>query len=129
VHPLLTHAWILQHELDENSPLLTESAKVNLQENGGRWPIGTTNQDIRNCLVPFEKIFVGFSAVSHSSLTTVYEQTVYNFVDIVIGFEFKKLTYWNKKKNRMMVDKLLLNDVQEQLGGGAEPLLQMGQIS
>jgi hypothetical protein len=50
----------------------------------------------------------------------VFAQKVYHFSDICIGYTFANvLTLAN---NKVVVDKDLLNEVDEQIGGGAESL-------
>lgn len=124
-HPLFNSTWIIQHELDESSPFLTDEMKAELHLQDGKffWPADKfTSMGIRNGLKKFTKLAITFNAVSNSSASSVYAQYLYDFDDIVIGYEHAKATYYDSQSNLIQVDRNLLHDVIEQEGGGAESL-------
>jgi hypothetical protein len=52
----------------------------------------------------------------------VYSQHLYEYIDVNVGYRFASLLY-RDSEGVLGVDPTLINDVIEQHGGGAEPLL------
>jgi hypothetical protein len=65
-------------------------------------------------------VAVSFSGTANASGSSVYAQKVYDYVDVAIGYRFATVLTLSKKEG-LVVDHELLNDVHEQYGGGAEP--------
>eukprot|EP00804_Cyclotella_cryptica_P010378 CCRYP_020702-RB/>CCRYP_020702-RB protein AED:0.33 eAED:0.33 QI:0/0/0/1/0/0/2/0/272 len=62
-----------------------------------------------------------FTGVSNISAASVYRQKVYDYVDLVIGYQFVNPLY-RGRTGKLKVDLSLINDVVEQNGGGGETL-------
>jgi Ion channel len=120
-HPFFKRVWIVRHVLDETSPLVSHEARCRIKENNGYWPEEFNNwQSIREH-VNFLEIIVSLSGTMNVSGSTVYGLKVYDYVDMNVGYTFATL-FTKDAHGKMIVDKVLLNDVRAQAGGGEEPL-------
>ena len=121
-HPFFRRVWFGRHVLDENSPLLSESAKEKIKLNGGYWPPEWNNHlSIREHLY-FRHILVCFSGTSNASVRDVYAHKVYDLVDVNVGYRFVPMNY-HSADGALKTDSYLLNAICEQRGGEAEPVL------
>ncbi len=120
-HPFFKRVWHIRHVLNQNSPLLSHHAKGLVEENQGYWPEELNTYEQVRKHVHFYEIIVNFSGTSNVSGATVYGQKVYEFADLNVGYRFAPLLF-KSDTGKLVVDSSLLNDVLEQLGGGAEPL-------
>ena len=122
-HPFFARVWHGVHVLDATSPLLTDSAKKRIKENGGRWPETWLErpEKIRRKL-DFQSLIVTVSGVSNVSACTVHAYKRYKSEDVIVGFDFAPLVYENESQGRLEVDLSLVNDVREQHKGGGEDL-------
>jgi hypothetical protein len=119
-HPFFKRVWTIRHVLDATSPLLSNKARRAIEANGGFWPEELNNYThVRNHL-NFHEIIVSFSGTANASGSSVYAQKVYDYVDVNIGYSFASVLTMSDQQ-RLVVDHVLLNDVREQYGGGAEP--------
>jgi hypothetical protein len=120
-HPFFKRLWTCRHTIDGESPLLSKRAKQQIMENGGAWPKEWNNaQDVRNS-IRFYQIIVSFTGVSNISAANVYKQKVYDYVDLVCGYQFVNPMY-RSASGKLKVDLKLMNDVVEQNGGGGQNL-------
>ena len=120
-HPFFKRLWTCRHTIDGNSPLLSSAAKQRIMENGGYWPREWNNaENVRNA-IRFNQIVVSFTGVSNISAANVYRQKVYDYVDVVCGFQFVNPMY-RSTSGKLKVDLQLINDVVEQNNGGGEIL-------
>jgi hypothetical protein len=106
--------------LNERSPILSSKARQLIELNNGTWPRALNNAESIRQHLRFNDIIVSFSGTSNASGTNVYAQNVYDYSDAHIGCTFANVLVL--VKNHIVVDVTLLNDIKEQLGGGAEPL-------
>lgn len=121
-HPFFRRVWFGRHVLDENSPLLSESARDKIKQNGGYWPPEWNNHlSIRENLY-FRHILVCFSGTSNASVRDVYAHKVYDLVDVIVGYRFVPMNY-HAADGALKTDSYLLNAISEQRGGEAEPVL------
>jgi len=120
-HPFFKRVWFVRHELNVESPLLTAKARRLVRKNKGYWPEELNHcQGVRES-IQFHQLMVSMSGTSNSSASSVYGQTIYNFVDVVIGYRFAT-TLFRDNQDHIRVDMSLINDVLEQNNGGGEPL-------
>lgn len=120
-HPFFKRLWTFRHTINAESPLLSNAAKQHILENGGTWPSSWNDaQSVRNA-IRFNQIVVSFTGVSNISAADVYKQKVYDYVDLVCGYQFINPLY-RSTSGKLKVDMKLMNDVVEQNGGGGEPL-------
>ena len=120
-HPFFKRLWTCRHTIDGNSPLLSSAAKQRIMENGGYWPREWNNaENVRNA-IRFNQIVVSFTGVSNISAANVYRQKVYDYVDVVCGFQFVNPMY-RSTSGKLKVDLQLINNVVEQNNGGGEIL-------
>ena len=120
-HPFFRRLWTIRHVCNENSPLLPNRIRRKIQENNGYWPRELNSYDEVRRVLNFHEIIVSFSGTANASGSSVFAQKVYSYVDMVVGYSFANVL--NKdKEGKLIVDEHLLNDVKEQIGGGAEPI-------
>jgi hypothetical protein len=112
--------WNIRHVLDETSPILTDQARYLIRSNDGQWPASLSNAESIRKYVCFNDIIISFSGTSNASGRPVYSQKVYMFSDICIGYTFASALAL--ENHRIVVDMNMLNELREQIGGGAEPL-------
>jgi hypothetical protein len=123
-HPFFKRVWFVRHELNVESPLLTAKARRLVRKNKGFWPEELNHyQGVRES-IQFHQLMVSMSGTSNSSASSVYGQTIYNFVDVVIGYRFATAIF-RDNGGHIRVDTSLINDVLEQNNGGGEPLTFM----
>jgi hypothetical protein len=120
-HPFFKRLWTFRHTISGESPLLSTTAKQRIMENGGLWPKEWNNSQAVSNAIRFNQIIVSFTGVSNISAADVYKQKVYDYVDLVVGYQFVNPLY-RGKSGKLKVDMFLINDVVEQNGGGGEPL-------
>ena len=110
--------WNIRHVLNENSPLLSEQARHLIRSNNGQWPASHSNAAGIRKHLHFNDVIISFSGTANASGRTVYTQKVYAFSDICIGYTFANaLTLEN---HHIVVNQNMLNEIREQIGGGAE---------
>jgi hypothetical protein len=119
-HPYFKRVWNVRHVLNEYSPLLTPQVRRTLIENDGYWPEHLNNHESIRANIRFNDCIVSFSGTANASGSTVHAQKVYDFADINVGYSFSNVL--RISNGFVVVDAALLNDVQEQSGGGGEPL-------
>lgn len=110
--------WNIRHVLDENSPLLSDQARHLIRTNNGQWPASHSNAASIRKHLRFNDIISSFSGTANASGRTVYTQKVYAFSDICIGYTFANMMAL--ENHRIVVDQNMLNEIREQIGGGAE---------
>ena len=121
VVPIFKRVWILQHVLNEDSPLLRWKVKAAIKKEGG-WPKSyNTTQRIRRLIRKFDELHVIFQAVSHSGIKA-YKHKTYLAEDLVVGYRFADMSYLSMKKRQINIDRCLINDITEQNYGGGEAL-------
>lgn len=119
-NPYFKRTWVVQHTLNENSPLLDPHVRNSIKSNAGYWPTSFNHyEDIRRSL-KFDRIFVSLVGTSVLSASTVYAQHMYDVFDVNIGYDFVPVLYKGVHGN-IMIDFDVFNDVVEQYGGGGEP--------
>ena len=120
-HPFFRRVWVIQHILNDTSPLLTSKVRKLIRKNHGYWPEKLNNaSDVRNSL-KFNQILVSLCGISNISGDGVSAQKVYDLVDVVVGYQFIEIIN-RSSDGTLKVDLTLLNDVKEQCGGGGEYL-------
>jgi len=67
----------------------------------------------------FDQLIVTFRGVSNVSAAEVYAEKVYKLVDVNVGYDFATMLY--RSEEGVKVDMVVLSDIIEQDGGGAEP--------
>ncbi|KAL3778962.1 hypothetical protein HJC23_009727, partial [Cyclotella cryptica] len=115
-HPFFKRLWTFRHIIDGDSPLLSTAAKQRILENGGLWPREWDSDEAISQAIRFNQIIVSFTGVSNISAASVYRQKVYDYVDLVIGYQFVNPLY-RGRTGKLKVDLSLINDVVEQNGG------------
>lgn len=120
-HPYFRRVWFGRHRLDENSPLLTPSARNRVKLAGGYWPADMNNYQSIKKSIHFRHILVCISGTSNANAASVYAQKVYDLVDVNVGYRFVPLNYHADEQGSLKTDPYLLNAVYQQRGGGAEP--------
>jgi len=121
-HPFFKRTWIIRHDLNEESPLLSEEARVRIQENNGCWPRDWNNHESVRKHFLANMLIVSVSGTNRGSGSTVYAHKVYKDGFLKIGYDFAPMQHVNKTTGEISVDQSLLSDVLEQQGGGGEPL-------
>lgn len=106
--------------MDESSPILSDYARNLIRSNNGQWPANLSNAESIRKYLRFNDIIISFSGTSNASGRSVYAQKVYMFSDICIGYTFANVLAL--ENHRIVVDTNMLNEIREQMGGGAEPL-------
>jgi hypothetical protein len=122
-HPFFVRSWLIRHVLDASSPLLSAEARRLIVEHNGSWPFAG-HEKVRSHL-KFTQMIVTFSGTANASGSAVYAQHVYDFSSVFIGYAFVHLL-WRNHQGELVMDADLLEDILEQPGGGAEPLLNTG---
>jgi len=123
-NPFFKRSWLAQHKLDEQSPLLSSAARKLIEENNGYWPSYLNSvEGVKHSLRQFTNLSVTFSGVCNFSAASVYENKLYCFSDVNIGYQFVKVLHLDDD-NDIEVDCDLINDVLEQDGGGGDKKLK-----
>jgi len=120
-HPFFKRVWNICHRLNEESPLLSRTARKMIAENGGYWPEELNNHKSIRKHLQFTEIIVNFSGTTNVSGSSVFAVHVYDFSNVNVGYSFVS-TLARTEDGRLIADLELINDVVEQRGGGAEPL-------
>ena len=107
--------------MDQTSPLLRPEAKELIRFNNGHWPNELNNANALRASISFDQILVSFSGTSNVDANSVYSQKSYGFDDLCVGYAFVNMLY-RERDGSIGVDHRLLNDVNEQSGGGGEEL-------
>ena len=123
-HPFFRRAWIVRHTLDTTSPLLTSKVKRKIAANHGKWPSECNSYKFIRENVKFKQILVSFSGTSNSTGKSIYNQKVYEPEDVTVGYSFSRILHKDPDTGALHVREEFINDVNEQLGGGGEPLQQ-----
>lgn len=125
-HPFYKRIWVVQHILNESSPIVTPRTRKAIRNNGGYWPEHLNNHlGVRQSL-NFNQILVSLHGISKVSASDVYAQHTYDFVDLNIGYQFVNLLF--RDKDGLKVDTALMNDVVEQSGEKGEPLIDQDSL-
>ena len=74
---------------------------------------------IRNKL-DFDSLIVTLSGTSNLSACTVHAYKRYSAGDLLVGFDFAPIVYFNPEVDSLEVDKSLIHDVKEQSMGKGE---------
>ncbi|KAL3909865.1 MAG: hypothetical protein SGILL_007917 [Bacillariaceae sp.] len=127
-HPFFKRTWTLRHKVDLSSPLLDRNAYGIIQQfhaNGGTgWPPQLNAYEKLRESVKFQDISVTLTGTDHVTGNVVFGNTSYTASDLVIGYRFANTLVKSKATGEIGVDLSLLNDVLEQHGSGAEPLIE-----
>jgi len=76
-HPFFSRVWHGVHILDGTSPLLKESAKKKIRENGGSWPSEWFKPKVIHDKLDFEDLVVTVAGISNISAVTVHSYKRY----------------------------------------------------
>jgi hypothetical protein len=120
-HPFFKRVWLARHVLDHHSPLLKQEAKELVRLNGGHWPQELNSAEAVGASICFDQILVSLSGTSNVDANSVYGQSVYDYVDLCVGYRFCNILF-RDFDGSVGCDPSLLNDVVEQRGGGGENL-------
>ena len=101
--------------------MLSVKAKKILQKNKGKWPKEICTASFIRKNIHFHQIIVQLTGTHNASGSSVYGMHVYEFKSVNIGYRFAQCLDVGED-GRLFVDTELLNDVQEQRGGGGERL-------
>ena len=126
-HPFFKRVWTARHVLNGDSPLLSNEVRRKVRENNGFWPAELNNYAAVRASVHFDQILVSLSGTANADANNVYAQKVYDYVDMNVGYRFANVIYRNPRDGSLHVDLTIINDVLEQVGGGAEPLTGAGE--
>jgi hypothetical protein len=131
-HPFFKRVWTLRHKLDFSSPLLNHNACGIIQQfhasGGTGWPPQLNSYKKLRETVKFEDISVTLAGRDHVTGHVVFGNTSYTSQDLVIGYQFANILVQSEVSDGIRVDRSLLNDVMEQHGGGAEPLIEEARL-
>ena len=91
-YPLFQNVWTIRHVLDEKSPLLNPKIRNSIKKHPGYWSEDkcSSPEEVRHH-IQFEKILVSFSGISQLNASPVYAQTVYDFKNLHVGYEFENM--------------------------------------
>ncbi|KAL7507628.1 hypothetical protein ACHAXN_004774 [Cyclotella atomus] len=124
-HPFFSRVWHGIHVLDETSQLLTYSARKKIRENGGIWPKSWFgNPDKIRRKLDYQSLILTMSGTSNLSACTVHAYKRYSFGDLLVGFDFAPLVFFNEEMNSLEVDMSLVHDVKEQSYGTGEDVVK-----
>ncbi len=87
-HPLFKRVWVGQHVLDESSPLLKDKVKAKLSKRQGLWPKSLCTAAMIKKSLDFNQIIVSITGVSNVTGSEVYAHHIYDFNDVIVGYEF-----------------------------------------
>lgn len=96
-----------------------------IQANNGFWPESMNDYESIRSNLRFNDIVVSFTGTTNVSGAAVFGQHVYDYVDANIGYTFVNVLVLERGK--LVVDEEVLNDVTEQIGGGAEPFSSISE--
>jgi len=91
-HPYVsTGVWDFRHVLNKDSPLLTKTAREEIERNNDSWPtqFNTDKEKIKE-FITFNKIQVTFTGVLSLTAAPVFKIKSYDFQDLHIGSKFKE---------------------------------------
>ncbi len=115
-HPFFKRTWSVFHTLNEESPLLTKSARKRVQENGGYWPADMNNiVDVRNS-IDFDEFLISFNGLSKATGSDVYGYKMYKPKDLQVGYQFKSMLVENRNGS-ISVEDDDIDEVTVQEGG------------
>lgn len=120
-HPFFKRVWNIRHVLNQESPLLSAKAKRMMQKHSGKWSQDMCNVEFIRKNIHFHQIIVQLSGTHNSSGSDVSGMKVYEFSSVNIGYRFAQCMDVDEH-DKLFVDTALLNDVQEQRGGGGEKI-------
>ena len=87
-HPLFKRVWVGQHVLDETSPLLKDKVKSKVRKRQGLWPRSQCTAARIKKSLDFNQIIVSITGVSNVTGSEVYAHHLYDFNDVIVGYEF-----------------------------------------
>jgi hypothetical protein len=118
---------MLSHRINEQSPLLTRTARDMIKANGGFWPPELNTADGVRAALAFDQILVSLCGTSNADAKKVFAHKCYDYVDMNVGYRFVNMLYYGLDEETLNVDHELLNDLHEQVGGGGEQLEAHGE--
>ena len=124
-HPCFKHVWTVRHALDETSPLLSSFAKRRIIQNHGHWPEEWNDHRHVRQHFHFHQLIITFTGKSRVSGSPVFAHKVYDFSDVTIGYQFADMIRRRREDEQIALDMALVNDVEEQNGGGGEPFTDL----
>lgn len=122
-HPFFKRSWMIRHVLDKSSPLWSPEARRMIERNNGDFPPELNNYEMIRKHLCYKELLVSLSGTSNSSGSTVFAHKVYYFEAVNVGYTFAPMLHSCPSSGKILVDRYLFNDVREQIGGGAEPLV------
>jgi len=109
---LFSRIWEIKHELNIDSPLLTESFKNEMKYNNCKWPRRLSRKNLDGVFVSFGSLVVSIKATSESSAAEVFSHYVYNNEQMYVNFSPVELLYTEKKdSDSYFVDFELIDDI------------------
>lgn len=109
---LFSRIWEIKHELNVDSPLLTESFKNEMKDNNDKWPRRLSRKNLDGIFVSFGSLVVSIKATSESSAAEVFSHYVYNNEQMYVNFSPVELLYTGKKdSDSYFVDFELIDDI------------------
>ena len=133
-HFLFNRVWIVEHVLDENSPVLKKDVRDRIlltkKGNVSAWPddLATAN-GVRESLEPFENLVLSFKATSNASASAVYAHQVYDYKSsIVVGYQHAEIAFIDNFTKTVGIDLELIDDIVESGDGSGEDLSKFVSI-
>ena len=109
---LFSRIWEIKHELNIDSPLLTESFKNEMKYNNCKWPRRLSRKNLDGIFVSFGSLVVSIKATSESSAAEVFSHYVYSNEQMYVNFSPVELLYTEKKdSDSYFVDFELIDDI------------------
>lgn len=121
-HPFFKMIWVVRHVLNESSPILSMQARHAITRNRGYWPKELCSYSALRKNIQFDQFIVNLTGISNISANQVFAQKIYHLEDISIGYKFATIVYQNRETGKLMLDMDCINSVNEQEGGGGQPL-------
>eukprot|EP00551_Chaetoceros_affinis_P005039 CAMPEP_0203673976 /NCGR_PEP_ID=MMETSP0090-20130426/14582_1 /ASSEMBLY_ACC=CAM_ASM_001088 /TAXON_ID=426623 /ORGANISM="Chaetoceros affinis, Strain CCMP159" /LENGTH=531 /DNA_ID=CAMNT_0050539743 /DNA_START=60 /DNA_END=1655 /DNA_ORIENTATION=+ len=114
-HPFFRRCWTATHVIDEKSPLIRKKMRDRIIKNHGFWPARNNNAAQIKRNLKFKQIIVNFTGVSKRTSKEVHAQRVYEYGDVIVGYQFVNVLHKGDEDN-VVVRGHLLNDITEQNG-------------
>ena len=112
-HPCFTHVWHVSHTLDENSPLVKNSVRQQIQRNNGYWPPALNEKQKVENSIQFDQILISFNGLSKSTGSDVFENHVYKMSDLNYGCQFQSILM-EGHGGCLVVNNLAIDEIREQ---------------
>jgi hypothetical protein len=120
-HPFFKRVFLIRHRLDHTSPLLKEPVREMIKANEGNWPCELNSAYNVKSSMHFDQLLVSIKGTSNAEAKAVYARKMYEFADVVVGYQFVTMIY-RDHAGALRTNMGLLNDVVEQVGGGGEEI-------